>query len=160
MDPLSVSSACVGLIAGVSQLTLQISSFVSTVRDARKDMDAVSRELTSLSLCLQTLRDDSTNIEYPQGTKETLIAVIQNCDSVTKQMETLLKKMSSGSLARSAQWAMTGRDDMNKLRSSLEAHKAAIEIALDMISMYVFTFPLHLISFLFFYEYSLRSHLA
>jgi len=34
-------------------------------------------------------------------------------------------------------WTLFGRDDMDKLRSSLEAHKSALDIALDMVALYV-----------------------
>lgn len=41
MDPFSVSTACVGLPAAVGQMSVQIAQFVSGVREARRDMDAV-----------------------------------------------------------------------------------------------------------------------
>jgi Fungal N-terminal domain of STAND proteins len=135
MDPLSISTACVSLIATLGRILPQIVSFVSDVRDARRDMDAVSRELHSLSLSLENLRDDSTKIKYPEGSRRTLITVLGNCDHVTKEIEALLNKMASGNIGRRMQWTIYGRDDMNKLRSRLEAYKSAIDIALDMVSM-------------------------
>lgn len=135
MDPLSISTACVSLIATLGRILPQIVSFVSVVRDARRDMDAVSRELHSLSLSLGNLRDDSIKIKYPEGSHRTLITVLGNCDHVTKEIEALLNKMASGNIERRMQWTIYGRDDMNKLRSRLEAHKSAIDIALDMVSI-------------------------
>ena len=135
MDPFTVSTGCIGLIAGIAQLSAQISAFVSSVRDARRDMDAVSRELSSLSMCLSTLRDDSTEIEYPAGLRENLIGVLKHCDSVVKEMAALLRKLHSTNLLRKIQWTINGKDDMNRLRSSLESHKSALEIALDMTSL-------------------------
>ena len=38
------------------------------------------------------------------------------------------------------QWSLLDRDEMNKLRSRLEAHKSTIDIALDMVSMYATSF--------------------
>jgi hypothetical protein len=139
MDPISITSGCVGLLTGVAHLTSQITSFVSSVRDARKDMAAVSGELVSLSLCLETLRDDSMKIKYPEAFNENLLTVLKNCDTVTTEMTTLLGKLSSANLMRKIQWSAMGRDDMNKLRSSLESHKSALEIGLDMTSLYVST---------------------
>ena len=137
MDPFTVSTACVGLLAAVARLSTQIAQFVSGVREARRDMDSVSRELSSLALCLETLRDDSTKIQYPDGLRQTLVVVLGNCDTVTQQMHTLLEKMSSKNLGRRAQWVATGRDDMNRLRSSLEAYKSALDIALEVTAMSV-----------------------
>lgn len=127
------------LISGIVTLSQQINTFVSSVRNARKDMDAVSRELSSLKLSLEGLRDDSSKINFPESLQQNLVGVLQNCDDVTKQMQDLLKKLSSESLRRHIQWSISARDEMNKLRSRLEAHKSAIDIALDMISMYVFS---------------------
>jgi hypothetical protein len=79
MDPFSVSTACIGLLAAVAQLKIQSTGFISDVREVRRDMDAVGRELVSLSIRLQTLRDDSGKIRYPEGVRENLLAVIKNC---------------------------------------------------------------------------------
>ena len=57
---LAIAVACASLISGVVTLSKQITSFVSDVRASRTDMDAVSRELSSLTLCVQALRDDSS----------------------------------------------------------------------------------------------------
>jgi hypothetical protein len=136
---LAITVACASLISGIVTLSQQITTFVSSVRNARKDMDAVSRELSSLKLCLEALRDDSSKINFPESLQQNLVGVLQNCDDVTQQMQDLLKKVSSESLHRHIQWSISARDDMNKLRSRLEAHKSAIDITLDMISMYVFS---------------------
>jgi hypothetical protein len=60
---------------------------------------------------------------------------MDNCDYITKQMSALVQKMSLGSLGRRVQWATYGRDDMIKMRSSLETHKSALEIALDLTAL-------------------------
>jgi hypothetical protein len=137
---LAITVACASLISGVVTLSKQITTFVSDVRASRKDMDAVSRELSSLTLCLEALRDDSSKISFPESLQQNLVGVLRNCDDVTKEMQNLLRKLSSESLRRRIQWSMLDRDEMNKLRSRLEAHKSAIDIALDMISMCVFSF--------------------
>jgi hypothetical protein len=67
-------------------------------------MDAVSRELTSFALCLETLRDDSAKILYPDSFRGNLLAVLGNCDAVTKDMVALLSKLSSKNLVKKIQW--------------------------------------------------------
>ena len=132
---LAITVACASLISGVVTLSKQVTTFVSDVRAARKDMDAVSRELSSLTLSLAALRDDSLKINFPESLQQNLVGVIGNCDVVTKDMQKLLQKLSSESLGRRVEWSMSARDEMNKLRSRLEAHKSAIDIALDMLTM-------------------------
>ena len=132
MEPLSITTGCVGLISGITNLSMHIALFVSEVRSARKDMDAVQRELASLSLCLEALRIDcsSRRVDYPEAIRENLAQALINCDVITQQIKELLNKLSSGRLGRRIQWSFNSRDDMAKLRSGLEAHKSSIEIAL------------------------------
>jgi hypothetical protein len=48
MDPFSITVGCVGLTGGIANLSSHIAQFVSEVRSARKDMEAVSSALSSL----------------------------------------------------------------------------------------------------------------
>lgn len=59
---LAITVACASLISGIVTLSQQITTFVSSVRNSRKDIDAVSRELSSLKLSVEALRDDSSKI--------------------------------------------------------------------------------------------------
>ena len=56
--------------------------------------------------------------------------ILVNVEMVTNQMNDLLIKLSSGRLGGRMQWAMTEKDEVNKLRSSLESNKMALEVAL------------------------------
>jgi len=132
MDPLSITTGCVSLTAGMSNLVMRISMFVAEVRNARKDMDTVLRELASLQLSLGTLGSDSQHrgIAYLPGMKDGISQILVNIEMVTNQINDLLIKLSSGRLGRRVQWAMTEKDEINKLRSSLESNKMALEVAL------------------------------
>lgn len=137
MDPVTITGSCVGLLSSIATLTIHITRFVGDVRDSRKDMDSVRRELSSLSFCVESLIDDTSGDStlYPDSLKLNLISVLTNCDGVMTEMNSLLESLSSKTLGRRVQWALSGQDEMNKLRSRLEAHKATIEIALDMATM-------------------------
>lgn len=132
MDPLSITAASVGLANGVGVLLSRITIFVMEVRSARKDMDTVVRELQSLQLSLVTLKgDEQTSVNpLPPTIKQQVLQIIVNCDVVTQQMNDLLVKLTSGRLGRRIQWSLTDKDEVNRLRSSLEANKSALEIAL------------------------------
>lgn len=131
MDPFSVTTACVGLLNGILGLSKQISSFVIGTRDAHKDMQAFSKELVSLQLCLESLKEERIVGQFPDKLKQSLLVIISSCSDVVDQMSSLLARHSSGSLGRRMQWSMFSRDEADRLRSSLEAHKSAIEIALS-----------------------------
>jgi regulator of replication initiation timing len=102
-------------------------------------MDAVSREISSLSLCLETLHDDCSGnaIEYPPQLKQSLVALLKNCDTVTRDMDRTLSSTLKSKLGASVSWSTSGSSEMDKLRVRLEAYKVSIEIALEMVSMYV-----------------------
>lgn len=95
-------------------------------------MDTVSRELSSLTLCLETLRNDATEVTYPENMHRNLVAVIGNCDILMAQMLGLLQKLSSDDLAQRLEWTANSQVAMKNLRSGLECHKSALDIALDM----------------------------
>lgn len=135
MEPLSITAACTTIVANVAKLIIDINTFVTSVRDARADMAAVNRELSSLSFSLSILQEDASKVAYPENMEKNLLGILQNCDLSTTEMKALLEKLSSMKLGRRVQWAVEGRAEMNKLRSSLEAHKSAIEIALEMGAM-------------------------
>jgi len=115
-----------------------ISTFVRQVRDARVDLDAVSRELVSLKSILEILAEDAAG-SGANGLPESLTMQIQGimsgCDDVIIQITRILSKYDGNSLVARSQWAISGRGDIDKLRSSLEAHKSALNIALDMLSL-------------------------
>ena len=127
MDPLSVTAACVGLLNGILGLSKQISSFVIGTRDAHKDMQAFSKELVSLQLCLESPKEERIVNQFPDRLKQSLLVIIRSCSDIVEQMSGLLERHSSVNLGRRMQWSMFSRDEAEKLRNNLEAHKSAIE---------------------------------
>lgn len=137
MDPLSITVGCVTLITTIGKSSLAISAFVKDCRAARYDLDAIARELTSLENVLQLLKDDvgaANGSNIPDNIREHLSNVISNCSQVLADLDNLLRKH-SGARFEAARWALSGKDDATKLRSTLEAHRGALGLALDMISM-------------------------
>ena len=55
-DPLSIAVSCVGLLSAIATATVRINGFVRTARDARADLDDVSRELSSLRTVLELIQ--------------------------------------------------------------------------------------------------------
>lgn len=138
MDPLSITTACVSLVCSVTKVSMQISDFVRKAREARGDLDAVSRELVSLKTVLEILSDDAgTGKGFPNSLAKQISGILTNCGGVLEQIETSLQKHAGGGITPAVKWTLSGRDDMDKLRSNLEAHKSALDIALDMVSLCV-----------------------
>ncbi|KAF5571516.1 chitin synthase A [Fusarium phyllophilum] len=137
MDPLSIVSGCAGLITAIGSLSVSINTFVRSCREARSDLDRVSRELHSLQTVLELIEEDAKDDTkpFPPTIQHHVSGIVTNCGSVVLEVETCIKKYGDGRIKNKAAWAINGQGDMEKLRSSLEAHKSALELALDMISL-------------------------
>ncbi|KAF1997400.1 hypothetical protein P154DRAFT_284813 [Amniculicola lignicola CBS 123094] len=137
MDPLSISATCFALVGAIGNVSLTVNSFVRGVRDARSDLDAVSRELGSLRTVLELLGDDA---EQYGGThnattlEKQVLDILKNCDITIYTIDKELKRYGDGKkFTKGVMWTVNGRGDMLKLRSNLEAHRAALDLALDII---------------------------
>jgi hypothetical protein len=109
--------------------SLQISQFVGEVRDASKDMVAVTRELDGLSAPLTQLsknKDLVASIEDKSGLQE----LMSSCDKVLNEMNNLMQRISTSRMSF-MRWARTGKADMAKHRTHLEAYKSALVIVLN-----------------------------
>lgn len=138
MDPLSITASCFGLISTITSASLVVIGFVKDVRAARSDLDVVSRELISLKTILELLADDvndSSNESIPQTLQKQIAGIVTNCTGVVVDIEKTLKKHEGGKMSKAAAWVTSGKKDVAKLQTSLEAHKSALEIALDMVTL-------------------------
>lgn len=133
MDPFSIFTASAGLAFSVFQAITTISKFVSDVRGARKDMDRVSTQLMSLQLCLEALSGDGfkRNVTYPDDMRDQINQILLACDANVAQIIEILSRLRSGKLGRRIQWTLSDSDDVDKIRSSLESNKTALDIALS-----------------------------
>ena len=132
MDPISLVTACIGTLAGVAQLTAQINSLTSGFADAKRDLGHVSRELVSIGVCLEALREAPFKDDLPASLLRKLVAVVTNCETVCSEIAALLKKLASGSMLQRLSWTFKQRERADRLRGSLEAHKSALDIALEL----------------------------
>ena len=139
MDPLSLSVSCYTLITAIANLSTQVSGFIRSVRNARGDVDALTRELASLRIVLEVLVGDSTDgNNIPEPIEKQLLGVIANCSQVISQIETSLARYAGDGIGAGMKWTITGRDDMEKLRSHLGAHKSTLELALELVNLYCY----------------------
>lgn len=122
----------------IGKASLTIKGFVRDVRSARSYLDSVTRELQSLKTLLELLVEDSfnpTNIIFPETLKKQISGITTSCESVVGEIEKAPEKHEGNTLSNKTMWVMGGKNDVAKLRSSLEAHKSALEIAFDMVTL-------------------------
>jgi hypothetical protein len=116
-----ITIGCVSLIVTIGTFSRYVAIFVSEVRNARKVMYSVYRELGSLSLCLESLRTDCStgSVGYSKVLRTQLGLSLNNCDIIIQQMKDLLQKLQSNRLGRRIQWSPQCRDDMSEYTTSL-----------------------------------------
>jgi len=134
MDPLSIATGCLALITAVGNSVRCIKDFAVSCRDARQDLTVMSRELSDLDMTLHILKDDTEANgpdQLPEDLRQRICDIMENCNSVLVELEALLKRYDGAGLDRAARWALSGRKDAEKIRSSLEAHKGALSLVVE-----------------------------
>ena len=131
MDP---SVSLNRLSTSVAQLSVRVAKFAEDVSDARQDMDALSEEITSLEVCLETLEEDFENsaVPYSEKQKKNLKKMIDDCDRIAKEMISLLTSLAPGNDGRPSSWVGFPKTQMAKLHDALEADRSAIAIVVGM----------------------------
>jgi hypothetical protein len=138
-DLLGITASCLALLTAVANTSKVVTGFIRDVREARGDLDAVSRELSSLTTILELLKEDVTNGDggsIPNTLQIQIKGILVNCKSVVSDIDSRLGKYGKSQTKRIAYWTMGGgKDEVTKLRSTLEAHKTALDIALDLLAL-------------------------
>ncbi|KAI1802043.1 Rho GTPase activation protein [Daldinia bambusicola] len=134
MESPSITSDCITLGNAITTANNILNGFVREVREARSDVDAVSRELHSLRSVLELLNEDASL--FPPELAERIPTVIEHCARVVDELDTAISNLNSDDLSRQdkrSQWLATGRQKVARFRTALEAHKAVIGLALDLV---------------------------
>ncbi|KAF4979213.1 hypothetical protein FZEAL_4522 [Fusarium zealandicum] len=132
----SITGGCADLITTIETLSAKIHSFVRTCREARRDLDRVSRELQSLRSVLVLIEEDAGNgaKSFPQKIGQHISGIISNCSSVVVGIQSCIEGYEDGRATQTgATWATVGHGDLARLCTGLEIHKAALELALDLL---------------------------
>ncbi|KAI0097751.1 Rho GTPase activation protein [Nemania sp. FL0031] len=130
----SITAECTALDNKIAKLLATLTSFVRHVREARSDVDAVSRELHSLQTVLILLKEDAAL--FPPELAQHTPAIIEHCSYVIDKLDESLLAFDSPELSKQekrTQWLDRGRTEAASFRTTLEAHKTAIGLALDLV---------------------------
>jgi ankyrin repeat protein len=101
-------------------------------------MDAISRELGSLATILDMLADDArTAVNVPDSLGKQVLGIALNCSDVVVQLKTTLEKYNDERLKTRVIWTFSGKDEMEKYKTTLAAHKSALDLALELLTLYV-----------------------
>lgn len=129
---------CITLGNDIAKTSLVLNGFVREVREARADVDGISRELHSLQSVLNLLKEDTEL--FPTLLAAQTPTVLDHCCKVVEELDDCFSSLNRGDLSRQEKrklWAARGRKASSRFRPALEAHRAIIGLALDLVEAYV-----------------------
>ncbi|KAI1875081.1 uncharacterized protein JN550_002510 [Neoarthrinium moseri] len=132
----SITTDCMELGNTISRASLVLNEYVREVREARADLDVVSRELHSLQSVLDLLKDDAGSLPSKVATETP--ALLQQCNLVVSELDADLLALDGSALSRPqkrSQWISRGKQQMAELVPTLEAHRAVLGLALDLVGV-------------------------
>lgn len=118
----------------ISRATLVLNEFVREVREARSDLDEVSRELHSLQGVLNLLKEDAPNL--PSKIAAQTPSILQQCNEVVEELDTSLLALDDPELTRPekrTRWISVGKPHLASLRDAIEAHRTTVGLTLDLV---------------------------
>jgi hypothetical protein len=129
-------SAAIGLTLNITKPTSTICDFVLKVNDAQRDLDLVRAEVSSIKYALRFLTTaGSGQMVVPSQLEYQVSGALDNIGDIIRQIEACIVKQMDMRLSKRVRWAISERADMDKLRTSLEAHKSGLDLTLDLLSL-------------------------
>lgn len=114
------------LLVAVTSTSLNITNFIRTVRSARADLAAVTRELADLCLVLELLRDDHV---VPARMQPRVSAVLRGVSVILARIAELAAaaapNSSRGDVTR-GRWSVKEKSEMVQLWIALQTYREAL----------------------------------
>lgn len=132
----SIANDCIELSNTISRASVVLNQYVREVREARADLDAVSRELHSLQSTLELLKEDAGALPSKVATETP--PLLQQCNRVVGELDADLLALDGSALSRPqkrAQWVSVGKHQIKELLPAIAVHRAILALALDLITM-------------------------
>ncbi|RSL69892.1 hypothetical protein CEP53_002065 [Fusarium sp. AF-6] len=135
---MEIAASCIAFAQAADKTISTIRGFIIDCRDARGDLSAVNRELSELKLTLNILEDlvpdgSETGDPLPSSIRDDIRSIIRDCLDVAKEIDDVLVEH-RGKFA-AVRWAAKGKQKVNSLRAVLEAHRRALNLAVDTITL-------------------------
>lgn len=140
-DPLSVTAGVLGILGVSAQLIQTLYQLGSNIKDARKDADAVAKEVSGISIIIQSLqtyvfgRQKASPQRLQLITLEQIIATVTECVFTYDELGETLKSLHVDSGMKvwdRAIWVLK-KDKVGNLNLRLQSHKATFSTMLNIL---------------------------
>ncbi|KUI59855.1 hypothetical protein VP1G_07066 [Cytospora mali] len=134
MEAIGAAASIIAIVQLAGQVSAAATSFMRSVKDARRDMIQVKKDLSTLSAVLEVIAEDLGDEAPSTGVLQNLHGHIGNitssCRAVLLEIGALI-----GENRSRLSWVTSGRVRIERLRGNLEMHMSSLDIAFDMLSM-------------------------
>jgi hypothetical protein len=72
---------------------------------------------------------------WPPKMGNHLVEIVAGCSGVVEQIDVYLTDHMAQRVGNSIKWTVSGKDDVDRLRGRLEAHKMSLDLALSMVEL-------------------------
>lgn len=134
MEALGAAASVMAIVEIIGRVSTSAASFMHDIKDARRDMILVRRDISGLSTLLGMVAEDldhhdlgsSSGAGAMPHSKQHIINIAHSCEAVLLEIETVLRDGRS----RFA-WVTSGKERVDRLRERLETCKLSLDVALD-----------------------------
>ncbi|KAK7712420.1 hypothetical protein SLS64_004804 [Diaporthe eres] len=140
MEAIGAAASVIAIVEIVGRVSASAASFMRDIKDARKDMIQVRKDMSDLSTVLNMVAEDldhhghdsSSRADAMPHSQRHIVGIAHSCGAVLLKIETVLREGRS----RFA-WVTSGRERVDRLRARLEMCKLSLDVALDYRTMVV-----------------------
>lgn len=134
MEALGAAASVVAIVEIVGRVSASAASFMHDIKDARRDMIQVRKDMSGLSTLLGMVSEDldyhghdsSSRAGAMPHSQQHIVDIAHSCGAVLLEIETVLREGRS----RFA-WVTSGKERVGRLRERLETCKLSLDVALD-----------------------------
>jgi hypothetical protein len=143
MDPLSIGSAVIGLIAGTSRIAPLLHHFIVHTRNAPKTASQILDELNSIAAALQQLQTYVLNAAGAPSARRSMlslnniIATLTACVTTYSDLDSVVQKcLDKHGSVRRAKWIIN-ETEIVELVQRVQAHKSSLTLMLTILQWYL-----------------------
>lgn len=135
MEAIGAAASVMAIVEIVGRVSASATSFMRDIKDARKDMIEVRKDMADLSTVLRMIAEDldyhgqSSSSSRPDDaahSQQHIVDIADSCGAVLLEIEVVLRDGRS----RLA-WVTSGKKRVDGLRARLETCKLSLDVALD-----------------------------
>jgi hypothetical protein len=138
MDPLSIGSAVVGLVAAASRMTPIIYHFITHAHDAPKSASQIIDEMNSVTVARERLQNYISGAMTSSVARRSLLslqnimATLTACVITYSDLERVVRNCMDGDEVKRLKWVVN-ESDIGELLQRVQSHKLSLVVMLNIL---------------------------